>query len=113
MNRHVCPAPVLIDLRVQLQLAYAKAAQEPCDRDGKHALPDDLERFAERLLYPIPEQGLQLWNDRYRRVCNIDAMRELRGQRRRQLLIQLVLQESAADGDAPYLAFQVSTSCEG
>ena len=78
IDRQVLPTPVLVDLRVKLQLPHAQTAQEPRDRDAKHDLPDDLECGGKGVPHLVLERLLQRRDDRNRRERDLDALWELR-----------------------------------
>ena len=74
-----------------------------CDESG-HDLPHDRHRVrksdAHFGLQGLVERGY----DRYDRVRDLDARRELRREGGGEAALQLVLQDRGADGDAPRLA---------
>jgi len=74
--RQVLPAPVLINFGVEMQLPHAYAAEGSCDRDAKCDPPYDLEGLSEDVSYFASERLLQRRNDRDRRECDLDALRE-------------------------------------
>ena len=100
---NVLPSPVLVNVRVKLELPHAKTRHEPRPRDTEHELPDALERLAKRLPHLVLQRLLERRDRGNRRKCKLDALWELREERGGQFLLQLVLQDRTADGDAPYL----------
>ena len=78
--------------------------EEAAGDEARHDLPHDGHRRGERdahfRLQGLVERGY----DRYDRVRDLDARRELRREGRREAALQLVLQDRGADGDAPRLA---------
>ena len=85
--RKVLPAPVPIDIRVELQLFHAYAAKHSRNRDAKHNLPDDFERNTKGISHSVLQRLSQLRNNRDRLECYLDALRELRKESGRQLLL--------------------------
>jgi hypothetical protein len=51
--RKVLPAPVPVDIRVEIQLFHAYAAKHSHDRDAKHDLPDDFESNTKGILHSV------------------------------------------------------------
>ena len=102
-NGNVLPTPVLVNVRVQLQLSHAQTGHETHARDTEHGLPDNLERLAKRVPHLVLQRLLERWDCRNRRKGELDAPRELREERRGQFVLQLVLKDCTADGDAPDL----------
>jgi hypothetical protein len=88
---------------VQLQLSHAETRHEPCTRDAERDLPDDLERLAKRLPHLVLHRLLERRDRRNGRKGKLYALRELGEERGGQFLLQLVLQDRTADGDAPDL----------
>ena len=91
INGQDLPPPVLVDPRVKVQLPHAQTAEKPRDRDAEQDLPDDPECISERLPHLVFERLIQRPDGRYRRKCDLDALRKLRKERGGQLSLQLVL----------------------
>jgi hypothetical protein len=91
VHGQLLPAPVLVYLRVKLQLLHAYTTEKPRDRDAKQDLPHDLERVSKGIAHLVLQRLLQRRNDRYRRERDLDALRELREERGGQVSLQLVL----------------------
>ena len=85
--RKILPAPVLVDIRVELQLFHAYAAKHSRNRDEKHDLPDDFERNTKGIPHCVLQRLGQPRNNRDRLECYFDALRELRKERGRQLFL--------------------------
>jgi hypothetical protein len=81
--RKVLPAPVLVDIRVELQLSHAYAAKHSRNRDSKHDLPNGFERNTKGILHSALQRLGQPRNSRDRLECYLDALRELRDKRGR------------------------------
>jgi hypothetical protein len=78
ITREVLPPPVLVDIRVEFQLFHAYAAKHSRDRDAKHDLPDGFERNTKGIPHIVLQRLVQRRNNRDRRECYLDALRELR-----------------------------------
>jgi hypothetical protein len=76
--RKVLPAPVPVDIRVELQLFEAYADKHSRNRDAKHELPDGFERNTKGIPHIVPQRLGQPRNNRDRLECYLDALRELR-----------------------------------
>jgi len=81
--REVLPAPVPVDIRVELQLFCTYAAKHSHNRDAKHDLPDDFERNTKGVLHSVLQRLGQPRNNRDRRECYLNALRELSKERGR------------------------------
>jgi hypothetical protein len=76
--RKVLPAPVFVDIRVELQLFHAYAAKHSRNRDAKHDLPDDFECNTKGIPHIVLQRLGQLRNNRDRLECYLDALWEPR-----------------------------------
>ena len=85
-------------------LPHEREREEAAGDEARHDLPHDGHRRGERdahfRLQGLVERGY----DRYDRVRDLDARRELRREGGGEAALQLVLQDRGADGDAPRLA---------
>ena len=86
-NGDVLPTPVLVNVRVQLQLSHAETGHETHARDTEHGLPDNLERLAKRVPHLVLQRLLERWDCRNRRKGELDALRELREERCGQFVL--------------------------
>ena len=77
------PAPVTVDIRVQLQLFHAYAAKHSRNRDTKHDLPDDFQCNTKGILHSALQRLGQPLNNWDCLECYLDALRELRNERGR------------------------------
>ena len=76
--REVLPAPVFVDIRVELQLFHAYAANNSRNRYAKHNLPDDFERNTKGVPHFVLQRLAQRRNNWDSLECYLDALRELR-----------------------------------
>ena len=83
ITRKVLPAPVLVDIRVELQLFHAYGEKHSHNRDAKHHLPDDFQRNTKPVPHFVLQRLVQRRNNRDRLECYLDALRELRKERGR------------------------------
>ena len=74
-------APVLVDIRVELQLVRVYAAKHSHNRDAKHDLPGDFESNTKGIPHCVLRRLGQLRNNRDRLECYLDTLRELRQER--------------------------------
>ena len=81
--REVVPAPVSVDIRVELQLFHAYAAKHSRNRDAKHNLPNDFQRNTKGVPHFVLERLVQRRNNRDSLECYLDALREPRKERGR------------------------------
>jgi hypothetical protein len=81
--REVVPAPVSVDIRVELQLFHAYAAKHSRNRDAKHNLPDDFQRNTKGVPHFVLERLVQRRNSRDSLECYLNALREPRKERGR------------------------------
>jgi hypothetical protein len=68
--------------------AVSQTAEETCNRDAQHHLPDHLERVGKRLPNLVLDWLPQRWNDRDRRDCDLGALWERVPERRRATFSQ-------------------------